>query len=174
MLSVRPTQGVGELVYVLRNRFRNPQRIAELLIAADVDLGQAGGIAAMVGIRDPNHISCVGAEIERQSGVLEANVPCPKVVQQSRIEDVTPISSQTLHLVIQSARGAGTGPSVDVGEVGGVRRIGGGNRIVGKKTILGRNVVVEPSLKGGFIKLIFSVENEIIRETRAGNIRKRK
>ncbi len=166
MFSVRPAQSIGELVHVLHNCFRHPQRIAELLVAADVDLGQTRRIAPMVGIRDTHRIPRVRTEIDGQGIVAEADESRSEIIEQIGIENMIPVPGQTLHSVIQCARGARTGSSIHIGEVGGIGRIGGGNRIVGKETIFRRNVVVESRLDCGLIKLVLPVENKVVGKPR--------
>src|SRR5271169_4298159 len=98
MPTVCPTQSVGKLEYVLCNRFRNPKRIPKLLVTADVDLGQTGRIAAMVGVGNARGISRIRAEIDGQSGVFEPDESPSQVIKQSRTEDVRVVPGQTLHL----------------------------------------------------------------------------
>src|SRR6266478_5222215 len=128
----------------------------------------------MVGVGNTHVIPYILAEIDGQSGVLEPDESRSQVVQQSRIEDMSPVAGHTLNSVIQGAGGAGAGSCVHVRKVGGIRCFGSGNRIVGKETIVRRNVVVEPGLEGCLIELVLPVEKEVIGEPGPGNIWERK
>src|ERR1700694_5470801 len=84
------------------------------------------------------------------------------------------VSGKTLDLVIKTARGAGSSPSVHVGKIGRIGCCGSGKRVVGEETVIVRNVVVEPGFKGRFVKLIFPIENKVVGEPGPCDIWKRK